>query len=64
VYDTADLLARFPELGRVRSDLGIGVRSFPIEGYMICYRIDENVVTIARILDQRQNIPKQFGTQE
>ncbi len=41
------LLARYPRLGRARDeDLGAGRRSYPVESYIIVYRIDGEDVLI------------------
>jgi toxin ParE1/3/4 len=44
-------LARYPNAGRPRDDLGLDVRSFPVRNYIIYYRstADEGVL-IARVL--------------
>jgi toxin ParE1/3/4 len=45
------LLARHPRLGRARDgDLGAGRRSYPVDRYIIVYRIDGNDVEILRVV--------------
>jgi len=44
------MLADFPEAGRLRPDLGPGVRCFPVEKQMIYYSQNGALVVIARVL--------------
>jgi len=41
-----DLLAEQPGVGRVRPEFGTGVRSFPVENYVIYYRQEGTDVLI------------------
>lgn len=43
-------LAEFPQLGRSRDDLSPGLRSFPIESYVVYYRTLDFGVRIERVL--------------
>lgn len=49
-------LAERPELGRARPELGSGMRSFPMESYVIFYRATETTLHIARLLHSARNI--------
>jgi len=62
LYAAADLLAEFPEMGRWRPDLDPGIRSFPIEEYLILYRIEESVIVVVRITRQAQDVFRLFGS--
>jgi len=54
IIDRFELLAEQPRMGRLRPEFGEGVRSFAVEGYVIYYR-HEGDVLIARILHGRRD---------
>ncbi|MGE3275200.1 MAG: type II toxin-antitoxin system RelE/ParE family toxin [Vicinamibacterales bacterium] len=49
-----ELLTDQPGLGRLRPEYGIGVRSSPVDSYVIYYRV-EDAVLIARVLHGRRD---------
>ena len=51
-------LARYPGAGRERSELRVGVRSWPVHPYVIFYRADDSakIVAIERVLHGRMDI--------
>ena len=51
-------LSRFPLMGRVRSDLSVGLRSFPIGNYIIFYLpiTDQSGVYIVRVIEGHRDI--------
>ncbi|MDR3791750.1 MAG: type II toxin-antitoxin system RelE/ParE family toxin [Terracidiphilus sp.] len=52
------LLVQHPHTGRARDeDLRPGLRSFPIENYMISYRIEGAGVLILRVLHGSRDLP-------
>jgi toxin ParE1/3/4 len=52
------LLASHPMAGRSRDhDLRVGLRSFPVESYVIFYRVDQTHVTILRVLHGSRDLP-------
>jgi toxin ParE1/3/4 len=56
-------LARFPLMGRVRSDLSVGLRSFPIGNYIIFYLpiTNQSGVYIVRVIEGHRDIsPEDF----
>ena len=53
-------LARFPFIGRDRSNLLKGVRSVVAENYVIFCRVDRDLVVIVRVLDGRRDIDAEF----
>jgi toxin ParE1/3/4 len=56
------LLANHPHLGRARDiDLGPGRRSYPIDRYVIIYRIENEYVLILRVVHGSRNIEALFG---
>ena len=44
------LLSRYPEAGRERSELGDGLRSWRYRSHLIYYRANRNAVLVIRIL--------------
>ncbi len=53
-------LSRFPFIGRDRSHLMSGARSLVAGNYVIFYRIEEDRVTVLRIMDGRRDIDSEF----
>ncbi len=52
-------LGDFPELGRTRTDIAAGIRSFPVGNYLIMYRVlDDTLVEIVRVLHGARDLPK------
>jgi len=54
-------IARFPELGRRREDLGVDVRGYPAGRHLIVYRLESNGVTVVRLTHQRMDPDAIFG---
>ena len=50
------LLATHPRVGWERSDLRPGLRSFPVDAYIILYRIEDEDVLILHVFDGRRDI--------
>jgi toxin ParE1/3/4 len=56
------LLAKHPYLGRPRDhDLGAGRRSYPVDRYVIVYRIDGQNVLILRVIHGSRDIAAMFS---
>jgi toxin ParE1/3/4 len=53
-------LASMPYLGRAREDLSAGLRSFPVQKYIIFYRPREGGVEIVRVLSGARDLPPLF----
>ena len=51
-------LAGMPEAGRSRDDLESGLRSFPVEDYLIYYRRARRGILISRVIHGRRDQPK------
>lgn len=49
-------IADFPEMGRRRPDLAPEVRSFPIERWLILYRLVGDEIVISRIVDGSRHL--------
>jgi toxin ParE1/3/4 len=58
------LLARYPYLGRARDeDLRPGLRSFPVDDYLIIHRIvEDDVVLILHVVHGSIDIAGRFGS--
>ena len=56
-----ELLASFPESGRIHPDIGEGYRSSLVSPYLIFYRIDQDVVEILRIVHGSRDLNKLKG---
>ena len=54
------LLADNPEAGRRRDDLGRGIRSYVVEGYVICYRIGAEMLDIVGIFHGARRITRRL----
>ena len=55
------LLANYPNVGRPRTDLRPGLRSFPLGDYVIIYRVQDEDVVIVRVLRGSRDIQALFG---
>lgn len=47
--ETFEKLLRFPNLGRERPELAIGIRSFPTGKYVVLYQPADEVLEIVRV---------------
>ncbi len=54
------LLARQPELGRMRDDLMTKLRSFPFERYIIFYRTIASGIEVVRVPHSARDVEAQF----
>src|SRR5579862_6787906 len=50
------VLETFPEAGRLRPELGHGVRSYPYDTYVIVYRLARGQIRIVRILHGHRDL--------
>lgn len=53
-------LAKFPQMGQVREELAVYLRSFPVKSYLIFYRIIDEGIEIVRIIHSSQDIKQVF----
>ena len=60
LIEKCQLLAREPEIGRDRPEIKAGLKSLPVERYVIFYRIIDRMVEIARVLSGYRDITKLF----
>jgi len=54
-------LASFPNMGRRRDDLVVGLRSFPVEDYLIFYRQIEGGIEVARVVSGYRDLEALFA---
>lgn len=54
IVDGFELLGEQPRMGRLRPEVGVGVRSFAVESYVIYYHHEEDVL-IARVFHGRRD---------
>lgn len=66
LYDQCEKLAILPgTLGRPRDELGEGLRTFPIDSYVIVFKyMGDDVVEVARVLHAKRDIHALFGHAE
>jgi toxin ParE1/3/4 len=50
------LLATYPLLGELREDLGLGVRAFAAERYLILYRVNDRGVEIIQVVHSARDL--------
>ncbi len=60
IYETMELLARQPGLGRHRHELAPEIQSFPVGRYVIFYRVVAGVTEIVRVLHGTRDIENIF----
>ena len=60
------ILAQNPEMGRRQDDLAPGLRSFPVNSYVIFYMVlsGREGIDIVRVLHARQDRERAFGKRE
>lgn len=56
IDEAEERLAEFPELGRVRPELGEGVRTWVVGSYLIVYAVEPHAVVVIRILHGAREI--------
>jgi toxin ParE1/3/4 len=54
-------LAEFPQMGRRRDELAVGLRSIPVAAYLVFYYPLDDGIELVRVLDSRRDIPALFG---
>lgn len=54
------LLAIYPGAGRLREELGLGLRSYPLGRYLIFYRPIPGGIEIVRVLHGARNLRRIF----
>jgi toxin ParE1/3/4 len=54
------LLAASPRMGRLRPELSAGLRSFPVDDYVVFYREADQAIEIVRVLHSARDIEAIF----
>lgn len=54
------MLSQFPDMGKKRDNLLVGLRSFPVPPHIIFYNKTSDSIQIIRILHQSRDIDNQF----
>lgn len=60
LLEAEERLARFPELGRFRSDLNLDIRSWAVGSYVLFYRPMEDGILTIRILHGARDLGEVF----
>ena len=58
IYRACRELAEFPSLGRLRDDLGEGVRTYVVGQHVVVYRSSETDLIVSRIIHVRRDIER------
>jgi len=58
--ETCELLAQHPFLGRSRSELGEGLRSFPVGNYLVFYTAASDDIYVVRVVYGGRDLPGEF----
>jgi toxin ParE1/3/4 len=54
-------IAQFPNLGKIRDDVRPGLRSFPLDSYLIVYRVSDQCVEILRVVSGYRDLKTLFN---
>ncbi|MBD2002201.1 MULTISPECIES: type II toxin-antitoxin system RelE/ParE family toxin [Cyanophyceae] len=57
-------LVRFPEMGRGYPQIRSYLRGLPLEGFIIFYRVKDDVIEIMRVVSGRRNLGSLFADAE
>ena len=60
IESVCKMLARAPLLGRARSELAAGLRSFSVGDYLIFYLPRKNGIVVVRVLSGHRNLDALF----
>ena len=61
INEKCRLLAKFPEMGRLRHEFYINLRSFPVRKHIVFYQSIENGIEVLRILHASRDISEIFN---
>jgi plasmid stabilization system protein ParE len=56
-----DQLTRHPHVGEIREDIPAGMRAKPVEQHIIFYRVDDEGITVIRMLHSKMDAPAHLG---
>lgn len=60
IRQQCNLLANFPKMGRRRDELSPSLRSFPVEDYLIFYRLIEDGIEVVRVVSGYRDLDTLF----
>lgn len=60
IIETADVLASFPYLGRIRTELSGDPHSIAIESFVLFYEVKPRFIRVLRVLHGSRDIPSLF----
>jgi len=60
ILDRLPMLSQFPDMGKQREDILIGLRSFPVKPYVIFYSKISDGIEVVRILHQARDVDSEF----
>ena len=60
IHKRCEALARMPGLGRLRPELGAGLRSLPVGRYLIFYRVTPRGVEVVRVQGGEMELKRLF----
>ncbi len=60
ILDRFPMLSQFPNMGKQRDDLLAGLRSFPVQPYIVFYTKIAEGIEVVRVLHQARDIDRQF----
>src|SRR4051812_15756570 len=60
ITDKFDLLEEIPEAGKKRDELATGMRSYPVQRYVIFYHLTENEIKVMRVLHSARDLSSFF----
>ncbi len=60
IVETAEVLASFPYLGRIRSELVGSPRSLAVESFVVFYDVHPTFIRVLRVLHGSRDIPPLF----
>lgn len=56
LHNAIQTLADYPEVGRLRIEFGASLRAFPVDQYLIFYRLAPGVLDVVRILHAARDV--------
>ncbi|WP_009631781.1 type II toxin-antitoxin system RelE/ParE family toxin [Synechocystis sp. PCC 7509] len=56
ILDKLPMLSQFPNMGKQREDILVGLRSFPVKPYVIFYKKISDGIEVVRVLHQARDI--------
>lgn len=61
ILDRLPMLSQYPNMGKQREDILVGLRSFPVKPYVIFYNKISDGIEVIRILHQARDVDAEFA---